>query len=108
MCWPGTQFGTPGPQKRRPPSPARSCRYAATDRAMNRRMRVIRVNLRTSRRRLAEVYAGTMSEVEPQEIGHIVLKVRDLERSIGFYTEVLGFTKVGEIGGRMAFFTATG
>ena len=37
-----------------------------------------------------------------------MLKVRDLDRSAGFYTEVLGFKKVGEIPGRMAFFTATG
>jgi catechol 2,3-dioxygenase len=48
-----------------------------------------------------------MSEIEPQEIGHVVLKVRDLQRSTAFY-QMLGFRKVDEIGGRMAFFTATG
>src|SRR5437763_13327119 len=47
------------------------------------------------------------SEISPQEIGHVVLRVRDLERSSAFY-ELLGFRKVGEIGGVMAFFTATG
>jgi catechol 2,3-dioxygenase len=49
-----------------------------------------------------------MSDIEPQEVGHVVLRVRDLERSTRFYTELLGFAKVGEIAGRMAFFTATG
>jgi len=48
-----------------------------------------------------------MSEIEPQEVGHVVLKVRSIERSTPFY-ELLGFRKVAEIPGRMAFFTATG
>lgn len=46
--------------------------------------------------------------IEPREVGHVVLKVRDLARSTDFYTRVLGFRKVAELGGRMAFFTATG
>jgi catechol 2,3-dioxygenase len=45
--------------------------------------------------------------IAPQEIGHVVLRIRDLERSTAFY-ELIGFRKVGEIGGMMAFFTATG
>jgi catechol-2,3-dioxygenase len=49
-----------------------------------------------------------MSDVEPLEVGHVVLKVRDLDRSTSFYEGVLGFRKVGEIPGRMVFFTATG
>ena len=48
-----------------------------------------------------------MDEIQPQEIGHVVLRVRNLERSTPFY-EMLGFRKIGEIGGMMAFFTATG
>jgi len=48
------------------------------------------------------------TDIEPQEVGHVVLKVRDIERSTAFYQDVLGFKKVGEIPGRMAFFTATG
>ena len=49
-----------------------------------------------------------MAEIQPLEIGHVVLRVRDVERSTRFYQDVLGFTKVGEIPGRMVFFTATG
>lgn len=40
-----------------------------------------------------------------QSIGHIVLKVRDLERSAPFYTEVLGMKEVARNGRGMAFFT---
>lgn len=56
---------------------------------------------------MAEIAEQT-SQVTPLGIGHVVLRVRDLERSSRFYTDLLGFRKVGEIPGRMAFFTATG
>jgi catechol 2,3-dioxygenase len=46
--------------------------------------------------------------IEPQEVGHVVLRVRDLERSVPFYRDLLGFQVAGEIPGRMVFFTATG
>ncbi|MGH2572047.1 MAG: VOC family protein [Actinomycetota bacterium] len=49
-----------------------------------------------------------MNEIQPLEVGHVVLKVRDLDRSTAFYSDLLGFRKVGEISGRMVFFTATG
>ena len=37
-------------------------------------------------------------------LGHIVLRVRDLERSIHFYRDVLGLELVGANGNRIAFF----
>ena len=49
-----------------------------------------------------------MADIEPLEVGHVVLRVRDLARSTAFYEGLLGFKKVDEIPGRMAFFTATG
>ena len=33
-----------------------------------------------------------------KRVGHLVLKVKDLERSRKFFTEVLGFPQVGETG----------
>jgi catechol 2,3-dioxygenase len=47
-------------------------------------------------------------------VGHVVLKVRDLERSVAFYRDVLGLTEVARFapratrGAGMAFFSATG
>ncbi|MBI2169599.1 MAG: VOC family protein [Actinobacteria bacterium] len=36
-------------------------------------------------------------------VGHVVLKVRDLERSVDWYTRVLGLREVGRYEDRMAF-----
>lgn len=46
--------------------------------------------------------------LEPLRIGHVVLKVRDLDRSLAFYRDVLGFRVVGEMSNVMTFLTATG
>ena len=39
-------------------------------------------------------------------VGHVVLKVRDLERGVTFYRDVLGLKEVARFRGRMAFFSA--
>jgi catechol 2,3-dioxygenase len=39
-------------------------------------------------------------------VGHVVLKVRDRERSVKFYCGVLGLKEVGRLGDRMVFFSA--
>lgn len=46
--------------------------------------------------------------LHPQRIGHVVLKVRDLDRSLAFYRDLLGFRVAGEMSNVMIFLTATG
>lgn len=46
--------------------------------------------------------------LEPLRIGHVVLKVRDLDRSLGFYRDLLGFKVSAEMANVMIFLTATG
>jgi catechol 2,3-dioxygenase len=41
-----------------------------------------------------------------QGVGHVVLKVRDLERSVRFYRDILGLREVARFPGRMVFFSA--
>jgi len=41
-------------------------------------------------------------------VGHVVLKVRDLDRSAKFYREVIGLKEVARFPGQMVFFSATG
>src|SRR5512142_1782744 len=40
-----------------------------------------------------------------KRVGHLVLRVRDLERSRRFFTEVLGFPQVGDNDRGMLFFS---
>ena len=46
--------------------------------------------------------------LQPLRIGHVVLKVRDLDRSLAFYRDLLGFRVSGEMSNVMVFLTATG
>jgi catechol-2,3-dioxygenase len=44
--------------------------------------------------------------MEVKELGHIVLYVRDLERSRRFYGEVLGWKQIATMGGMAALFSS--
>ena len=46
--------------------------------------------------------------LQPMRIGHVVLKVRDLDRSLAFYRDLLGFRVASEMSNVMIFLTATG
>jgi catechol-2,3-dioxygenase len=42
------------------------------------------------------------------KLNHAVLKVKDLDRSVAFYHEMLGFNEIARAGGQMAFMRAAG
>ena len=46
--------------------------------------------------------------LQPLRIGHVVLKVRDLDRSLAFYRDLLGFRVVSELSNVMIFLAADG
>ena len=49
------------------------------------------------------------STIDPgAQIGHVHLKVADLDRALTFYRDVLGFTVTGRIGDQLAFLAAGG
>jgi catechol 2,3-dioxygenase-like lactoylglutathione lyase family enzyme len=44
-----------------------------------------------------------------ESLGHLVLKVRDIDRAVDFYTQVLGFREGGRTpSGAMVFFAPRG
>ena len=45
--------------------------------------------------------------VRPKQLGHLVLRVRELERSELFYTDVLGLTVTARVDGTMVFLSAS-
>ena len=49
-----------------------------------------------------------MTMPKPPRLSHLVIRVRDLERSEGFYTQVLGLKVSGRLPGAMTFFTDDG
>jgi catechol 2,3-dioxygenase len=50
-----------------------------------------------------------MTQLDPRvDIGHVHLKVADLERAIGFYRDVLGFDLMQQLGDQAAFLSAGG
>ncbi|MDP9468568.1 MAG: VOC family protein [Chloroflexota bacterium] len=46
--------------------------------------------------------------LQPLRIGHVVLKVRDLDRSLAFYRDLLGFQVVCELSNVMIFLSTGG
>ena len=50
---------------------------------------------------------GVEAKVRPKKLGHLVLRVRNVERSERFYTEVLGLHVTQRIPGRMVFMNAS-
>ena len=48
--------------------------------------------------------------ISVRKVGHVVLKVRDLDRSAAFYRDVIGLKEVarGQFTAKMVFFSATG
>jgi catechol 2,3-dioxygenase len=50
-----------------------------------------------------------MTQLDPAvDIGHVHLKVADLQRAIGFYRDVLGFDLMQQMGDQAAFLSAGG
>jgi catechol 2,3-dioxygenase len=64
---------------------------------------------RTIRARAASFFHNLSETIDPRtDIGHVHLKVSDLERSIAFYRDVLGFELMQRLGDEAAFLSAGG
>ena len=57
--------------------------------------------------RTGEVMRKSSSIVKPKQLGHLVLRVRDLSRSEAFYTEILGLDVTAKIPNVMVFLGAS-
>ena len=63
----------------------------------------------TMRRAASLAGANLKPAIDPEvRVGHVHLRVADLERSLAFYCGVLGFGLQGQIGGEAAFVAAGG
>src|SRR3954452_19384197 len=63
-----------------------------------------RIQIRTCRHAIV----GAMSLDPRVDIGHVHLKVADIDRSLGFYRDVLGFDVMQRLGDEAAFISAGG
>jgi len=53
--------------------------------------------------------AKTKRSIDPRvDIGHVHLKVADIDRSLGFYRDILGFDEMQRHGDQAAFISAGG
>lgn len=58
---------------------------------------------------MGEAQSGNVHELDPRvDIGHVHLKVADIDRALDFYHGVLGFDVVQRIGDQAAFISAGG
>src|SRR4051794_41192643 len=57
----------------------------------------------------SEIVPSMNSTIDPgAQIGHVHLKVAELDRAVAFYRDVLGFQVTGRIGDQLAFLAAGG
>src|SRR5581483_12104404 len=88
----------PAARRRREPPAARRCREPPAARRCReppaaRRRRKEREHVTTSEQ--TQTQAPTEA-VQPSGVNHLVLNVKDLERSHRFWTEIIGFKQVGQ------------
>jgi catechol 2,3-dioxygenase len=59
--------------------------------------------------RPARYRSGMSESIDPRvDIGHVHLKVADIDRALGFYRDVLGFDEMTRMGDQAAFISAGG